>query len=256
MPPSNSSPSATTTERPTWYRRIFDAVRSAYFPADSSPEFATEPVWVKKVLKKLAQQAMPAFSLKPQKLTPLRVGRLLGQQQANRAAIDKALEMSQAPERLAQDKAMLEQLAKNTNDPASVSLLAALEFRANALAAVEPLRERLNEITLDALKTAWEQPSQLERLAFFQGLVEGLSKPGLPLRVTDATPIYERLWVHRKIIKELKSVPELYSFLLSTGLSDSILGRPDRLGRCKRLEKVCQRLELSPGKPGRPTTAE
>jgi len=164
--------------------------------------------------------------------------------------------MSQAPERLAQDKAMLEQLAKNTNDPASVSLLAALEFRANALAAVEPLRERLNEITLDALKTAWEQPSQLERLAFFRGLAEGLSKPCLPSRGTDATPIYQRLWIHRREIEKLKSVPELHAFLLSTGLSENVLGRPDAHGRFKRLEKVCERLELSLGKPGRPTTAE
>ena len=243
------------TETPTWCERIFNTLESADSARGRGADLATEPTWVLNVLKKLVQQSMPAYSLKPHELTPRRLGRLLGQQELNWAALGKAMEMSQTPERLAQGQAVYEQLAKNANHPAGASLLEQFESTVNLLNSVEPFRKQLNAIMVDALKTAWEQPSQIERLAFFQGLVEGLSKPGLPLRATDATPIYERIWVHRKTIKGLKSVPELYAFLLSTGLSESVLGRPDVHGRCKRLEKVCQRLELSLGKPGHSTTA-
>jgi hypothetical protein len=181
---------------------------------------------------------------------------LLGQQEANWAALGKASEMAQTPDRLAQSEAMLEQMRRNASEPAGASLLEAFECVGNILDTVEPHRKRLNAFMIDALKTAWEQPNQLEKLAFFQGLVEGLSKSGLPPHGTDATPIYQRLWLHRRIIDEIKSVAELRAFLLSCGLSENVLGRPDRRGRFKRLEKICEHLGLSFAKPGRPKTAE
>jgi hypothetical protein len=233
-----------------WYERILDALESADFAEGSGIDPRIEPEWVVNVLKQLVQQTMPTVSLKPHELSPRRLGRLLGQQQANWAATDKALEASQTPEMLAQIQPMLDRWEKNANHPAVVSLFEAIEFGANSLVAAESIKKRFTEITLDALKTAWEQDDQLERLAFFQGLVEGLAKPGFPSRATDATPIYNRLFIHRKKIQEFKSVRELREFLLQCGLSGQVLGGP------KRLEKICERIGLSFAEPGRPKSAK
>ena len=135
--------------------------------------------------------------------------------------------------------ALFEQWEKSKDNPAIASVLQAFEFVGHALALSSIANPKYAAITVDALKTAWEQPNPLERLAFFQGLTEGMSKPGLPGRPTVATSIYNRLYLHRKEIVKLNSVRELRGFLLARGLSEQVLGRH------KRLEKLCERIGLS-----------
>jgi hypothetical protein len=235
---------------PIWYTRSSEALKAVDFTAGSGIDPTTEPGWVVNVLKQLVQQTMPAVGLKTHEFTPHRLGRLLGQQQANWDAVEKALEEALTPERMARGEALLKKLEENANNPAVASLLAAIDCAVNLFIAAESLMDRFNAITLETLKTAWEQPDYLERLAFFQGLAEGLSKPGFPSRATGATPIYQRLLVHRAEIQQLKTVPDLREFLRRCGLSEQVLGHP------KRLEKICERIGLSFAKVGRPRTAE
>jgi hypothetical protein len=61
---------------------------------------------------------MPAVGLKTNEFTPRRLGRLLGQQQANWDAVAKALEEALTPERIAQGEAILKKLEENANNPA------------------------------------------------------------------------------------------------------------------------------------------
>jgi hypothetical protein len=235
---------------PSWHARILRDLESVDFTAGSGIDPTTEPEWVVNVLKQLVQQTMPAVGLKPREFTPRRLGRLLGQQQATWAVAFEALEKAVSPERIAQGEAILKKLEENADKPAVASLLSAIYFVANLLIAAEPLIDRFNAISVEALRAAWEQPNHLERVAFFQGLAEGLSKPGLPSRTTDATPIYQRLLVHRAEVQQLKTVPELREFLRRCGLTEQLLGH------AKRLEKICERIGLSFAKAGRPRTAE
>jgi hypothetical protein len=185
------------------------------------------------------------------------------------SAIKATLEQVYAPENIARANAWAEMLQKNESDPAvrafvegpiMGSLTKAGEFLMTSLESGGHAEVVFNKVALRALKVAWQQPDRTETAAFFQGLAEGLSKPGIreraAVRATSATPIYQRLVILRREIEKLKSVPELYSFLLSTGLSDSVLGRPDANGRYKRLEKLCGRIGLSFAEPGRPKSAK
>jgi hypothetical protein len=230
----------------TWYEQIFDALVAVNDGGEVVLDPDREPEWVQNVLKQIMQQVMPAMSLKPHDMTPRRLGRLIGQQQANWAAAEKAIVPYLTPENLAKGEALIEQLEKMASNPVVWSLLQAFEFAGDALVSFGSLDEKYEKIMLKALVTAWRQPDQLERLAFFQGIAEGLLKPGIPSRFTDATPIYHRLLVHRELVKGLKSVRELRDFLLRYGLSQQQLGDP------KRLEKLCERIGLSFGGRGRP----
>jgi hypothetical protein len=234
-----------TDKEQSWCERIFDALSVVEAGPGCGVDLDGEPEWVGNVLKQLVHQATPAVSLKPDKITPRWLGRLLGQQRANCAAIE-ARTMNATPEQMAQAEAAVEQLEKSKDKPEIASLLQAFELAGNAMVSTEPLMDQVAKITLDALKMAWEQPDPLERLAFFQGIAEGLSKPGVPARFTDATSIYNRLFVHRQDIAKLKSVRELREFLLRCGLSEQALGDP------KRLEKLCERIGLSFAGRGRP----
>jgi hypothetical protein len=235
---------------PIWHVGILKQLESLELSADSGIDPATEPDWVVNVLKQLVQQTMPAVSLKPHEFTPHRLGRLLGQQQANWDAADTAAEKALTPERMAQLEAFMVKLQENESNPAVASLLRAIDFATDLIIAAESLSDRFKTITIDALKAVWEQPNLLDRRAFFQGLAEGLSKPGFPSRATDATPIYQRLLVHRAEIQQFRSVRELREFLRRCGLSEQVLGPP------KRLEKICERIGLSFAKAGRPRIAE
>ncbi|HEX3718582.1 MAG TPA: hypothetical protein VH595_11495 [Verrucomicrobiae bacterium] len=233
-------------EDKTWYQRVFETLSflCPYAATDIDPD--KEPAWVTNVLKQLVQQVMPAVAAKSHEVTPRRLGRLLGQEQANWTAIANAATGIDTAEIRAKGEAMMGQLEAHRENPAAASALQAVEFVGNCLQSIGPLLELRTRISADALVSAWCQPDGRECLAFFQGIVEGLSKPGLPSRFTDATPIYQRLLFHRKEVGQLKSVRELREFLFARGLTGQSLGEP------KRLEKLCQRIGLTFSEPGRP----
>jgi hypothetical protein len=230
----------------TWYGSVFETLCFLCPHAPDGVNLENEPVWVMNVWKQLVQQVMPAVSLKSHEVTPRRLGRLLGQEGANWTAIGNAFTENGTPEKVARGEALLDQLKAHPENGAASSVLQAVEIVEQVLKSSEPLISLRIRITVDALTAAWLQPDERERLAFFQGIIEGLSKPGFPSRFTDATAIYQRLLFHRKEVEKLKSVRELREFLLSRGLT------PQSLGELKRLEKLCQRIGLSFAEPGRP----
>jgi hypothetical protein len=248
----------------TWYERIVDSLDFVDDAKSDDLDIETEPQWVVNVLRELTQQTMPAFQFGgANPITPQGVGRYLGQQRANRAAIYAAMERASAPENMARVKAFAEVLEKNKKNPAlkaviegpvMASVEKAGEFLLTSLQVNARLEGRFHKAALRALKVAWEQTDHSETVAFFQGLAKGLSKPGIreysAARSTTATPIYQRLFIHRREIGKLKSVPELRAFLSQRGLSDRVLGHR------KRLEKLCERIGLSFAELGRPKTAK
>jgi hypothetical protein len=197
-----------------WYKRLIQA----QFPSESFEfDSENEPEWVENILVELVQQAMPAFPFrKLDKVTPKELGRLIGQHRANLAAV------------------------------ASAGVTIADE--------IQSLNESFNRFGREAITAAWDEATPGDSAAFFQGLAEGFSKPGIversPVHATTATPIYQILFLTRNEVKRLKSVRELREFLLRRGLSVQMLGEP------KRLEKICERIGLSFMKRGRPKRAK
>jgi hypothetical protein len=248
-----------TAKASTWYGQIFDSLDFAEVAKtdDLNPE--TEPQWVVNAFREVSQQMMPAFSFRDATpITPKGLGQYLGQQRANIAAIAALFEQASSPENLARTKAFWESLEKNKENPAikaivegpvMASLETAGEFLMSALESGERVDELFNKAAIKALKTAWQQPNQSETVSFFQGLAQGLSNPGIrknsAARSTTATPIYQRLIIHRREIEKLKSVRELYEFLLQRGVSKQVLGDP------RRLEKLCGRVGFHPGRDGK-----
>ncbi len=197
-----------------WYKRLIQAQFSS-----ESFEFDSEnePKWVQNILLELVQQAMPAFPFRNlDKVTPKEFGRLIGQQRANLTAV------------------------------ACAGVTIAEE--------IQSLNDSFNCFGREAITAAWDEASHADSAAFFQGLAEGFSKPGIigrsPAHATTATPIYQILFMTRNEVKQLKSVRELREFLLRSGLTLQMLGEP------KRLEKICERIGLSFMKPGRPKRAK
>jgi hypothetical protein len=239
----------------TWYEQVFESLDFADIAKSDDLDIKTEPPWVVIVLRELTQQMMPALSFRKMAVvTPRGVGRYIGQQHANQVATAIALEKANTPENVARAKPFVEMLQKNENHPAVGSLRKAIEFMNGALQSHNVVKRRFNEVVLTALKVTWEQPNQSEAAAFFGGLAEGLSKPGIrecrAVRATTATPIYLRLFIHRRDVEKLNSVRELREFLLRVGMTEQVLGDPSRL------EKLCGRIGLSFGKPGRKTHAK
>jgi hypothetical protein len=109
---------------------------------------------------------------------------------------------------------------------------------------------RFEEVLHRAFKEALEQECYEEAVSFFQGFAKGISKPGLRSGTaalsTTATVIYQKLYFHWREVEQLQSVPELRTFLIRNGLSEPVLGEPERL------EKLCERMGLSFRKRGRP----
>jgi hypothetical protein len=199
---------------PLWLKRIIQAECPAEL-AETSVE--NEPKWVENILRELVQQEMPAFPFrKLDKITARDLGRLIGQHRANLAAL--------------------------------------AETSAKVLEAGRGLAETFNQFGREAITAAWDEASDADRAAFFQGLAEGLAKPGIvqgvPAHATTATPIYQILFLTRNEVQKLKSVRALRAFLLQCGLSEQVLGDP------KRLEKICERIGLSFAGRGRPKRAK
>lgn len=235
-------------EQRTWYERVFDAADfSDHIRAGMDIE--NEPIWVLNVLREMIQQAMPMIQIrKPKQLTPKEVGRCLGQICANVYALGELMQNN--PEAVEKGERFVKGLRKNQQLPSVQSVLKAMEFAGQSVLDLASAMIRVEATMMESFKAALAQTSRVEAADFFRGFADGIAKPGITLkpslaRTTTATPIYGRLLVHRDEIKRLKSVRELRDFLLERGLSEQVLGDPTRL------EKLCERIELTFGSPGR-----
>ncbi len=232
----------------SWYERVFD---SADFSADVNAgiDLENEPKWVLKVLGELIQQGMPMIQMrKPKQLTPKEVGRCLGQICANVYAIGDLTPDN--PEALKEGQRFVEWMQKNKGVPSVQSALKAMEFAALSVLELASEIMRIEATMMESFKTALAQTSRVEAADFFRGFADGIAKPGMTVKpllagATTATPIYQRLLLHRREVEKLKSVRELRDFLLQLGLPEQVVGDN------KRMEKICQRIELKLGSPGR-----
>jgi hypothetical protein len=198
------------TQSPSWIKRLIQS-QCPSEPPEISME--NEPQWAQNILRELVQQEMPAFPFrKLDKVTPEALGRFIGQHRANLRVVGD-------------------------------TTLKDLKIGAG-------MTEPFNAFGRAAIAAAWGEASQADSAAFFWGLAQGLSKPGIvkgaPAHATTATPIYQILFFTRHEVQRLKSVRELRGFLLRCGLSEQLLGDP------KRLEKICERIGLSFAGRGRP----
>ena len=97
------------------------------------------------------------------------------------------------------------------------------------------------------------QQSFKDACSFFKGFAMALQKgslseTGQPAGETATTKIYGMLVMHSDFISRLQSVRELYEWLqlmLGKGLINDAKGQ-------KRIEKICERIDLSFRPPGRP----
>jgi hypothetical protein len=240
----------------TWCKRILDGLEEK----DQSAKLARftvlddAPEWVWNVARELTRQGLPAVPIRDfSEATPGKVGLYLGQQFANRYAIDRLGLCT--PEAAKRGEAFVQVLQRNRSRPEIKSLLHALEFLGLGLNHLQKSGwRRLDAAVQMAFKEVLARPSHADALAFFKGFAKGLSRPaierGRAASATTATPIYFRMFLRWREIEQLQSVAELRRFLITSGVSEQVLGDP------KRLEKVCERMGLRLGKRGRPRKRE
>src|SRR5579863_5238410 len=102
----------------TWYEAVFGMLTCLCPQSPDGVNFETEPQWVLNVWKQLIQQVMPAIALKPHEVTPRRLGRLLGQEEANWTAIGNTAARNDTPENRAREEAVLKELETHRDNPA------------------------------------------------------------------------------------------------------------------------------------------
>jgi hypothetical protein len=232
----------------TWYERVFD---SADFMEHvrGVVDIESEPPWVLNVMRDLVQQATPILQFrKTKQLTPKVVGRCLGQICANVYAVGELVPKN--PEAVERGQRIEKALQKNQQVPSVKSTLKAMEFAGQSIIALGSAIAFIESTIMESFKAALDQSSRVEAADFFRGFADGIAKPGITGKpslagATTATPIYQRLLVHRREVEKLKSVRELRDFLLQLGLPKHVVGR------IRRIEKLCQRISLSFGGRGR-----
>jgi hypothetical protein len=236
----------------TWYERVFDAADFSD-KVRGGVDIEHEPPWVLNVMRDLVQQATPILQFRKTKhLTPKVVGRCLGQICANVYAIGEL--MPKNPEAVERGRRIEKVLQKNQQVPSVKSTLKAMEFAGQSIIELGSAITLIESTIMESFKAALDQSSREEAADFFRGFADGIAKPGITGKpslagATTATPIYQRLLVHRREIEKLKSVRELRDFFLQLGLPEQVVGDN------KRMEKICERIELTFGSRGRKKSA-
>ncbi len=244
-----------TPPESTWYERIFERLDAGPMPANLSAFCDADyvPAWVRNVLQELLQQSHPAISLKKfGAVTPEKLGILLGQQCANAFAMGENFSQPQADPKAVE--AAMERLKQNQHLPAVNRLLGALRLLEGLGSHLSARIQWLEMLSNDACKEALAQSSHEEASAFFRGFSKGIARKGMdkfsPVRSTTATEIYQKLFCCWGEVSQLKSVSELRSLLIQTGVKEQMLRDP------KRLEKICERIGLKLRGRGRPRKSD
>jgi hypothetical protein len=235
----------------TWYERVFDNThlttpRSAL---DPYLNFNKHPNWVTNVMRELANQNMPAISIKKMHpITPEKAGTFLGQHCANVYAVAENFQVGMHSVRKLDEA--VGPLQQSRAKPGASSLLSMVKAL-GLLIKDSPKRGRqFKIIALQAFKKALGQPNHQEAAEFFQGFGNGISMKGLTssgaARRTTATPVYIKMFLNWQEVDRLPSVPKLRVFLLTHGLSEN------QVGDISRLRRLCSRVGYAPGKRGRP----
>ena len=241
-----------------WYERVFETTDLTFSNPELKPFVDVDqyPQWVTNIMVELSRKCLHLSPLRGMAaITPRKLGMNLGQKCANLYAIGNQVKAGitamENPQNAEKAVALMEQLEKNKENPVAASTLHAMEVTGSLIEEMANDADEFEKIVHSAFKEALEQPDYGEAVQFFQGFAQGISSPGLlPGRLaqsTDATLIYQKMFFHWQEIDQLRTVTELFDFLLKVGISKPMLGDIDRL------RTLCKRIKYAPGKRGRPS---
>jgi hypothetical protein len=235
---------------PEWVQAIvmqLDRWESEYTSKSYLTELDNLPNWVDNVVREIARQQFPALRGKTGKFGPDILGRLLGQQCAKLYSFGdefSKIEAKLTPELRAHFEKVLHEIDK-AEVPVSPLVKHVTEFCQNP----EQI-EIFAQICHSAFRSALEQESYIQAVEFFVGFAEGLKNwKDIRGAFTDATPIYQILYLRWPDVEQLGSVSELRTFLRSHCLTQDQIGHDP-----KRLQKICERIGLKFRSRGRPRT--
>jgi hypothetical protein len=249
-----------------WCKRLLDEVDFADVPVKDAEQINKgftgmldeSPEWVGNLNREIVQKMMPTmpFSKLRKKSPPEVLGLYLGQTCATLYAINNHFRGQSKEENIKAAEAKRKFFEQYPELPSVQSEMSVVN-------SMPPLLQHLQTEVLpglmkavhDAFKTALEQKEYSQAVVFFQGFAKGISKPGLSsdgklAGNSDATPIYEKLMLHRDQVQKLPSYPALQKFLIDRGLPKNVVGT------VKHLQKLVKRLGLSIGKRGRPSKSQ
>lgn len=225
-----------------WLRRLCDEYLKLelLFPAENFLPEEGLPKWVQNVEREVGAMMYPVARLKDElNLTPRRVGAILGHSCAFAVWMMEALAytLDKTDEELDLSKFTPEQLEHGT------------KFLRGVLEDWYPGLRRLAKRALcSSVGRTYE-----EMTAFLLAYSEAFSKKPKQFGLADignsAFEIYFFMLNSWRFVDSLKSVHELHECLVK------VYG-PYRVGELKRVEKICQRIELRYRKPGRPKKAK
>jgi hypothetical protein len=241
----------------TWYQRVFETIDLPNSTPELDPylDFEKYPEWVTLVMVKLFDQRSHLTPVKDLAVvTPEKVGKLLGQKCANYHAVVTQVmagnTMMENPQNFEKAMALMDEIEKKKDDPAMASLYHIAGVVGNLITEFAQDGEAFDKIVHDAFTAALNQPSLDEAAQFFRGFAKGISKPGLKsgklVQFTDATNIYGTMFFQWQEVDRLRTVAELYDFLLERGFTEQTLGG------IERLKTLCKRIKYAPGKRKRP----
>lgn len=245
--------------QPTWYQRVFETTDLTFTNPELNPYLNVDeyPQWVVNMMMEVSRQGLhlsPIRSLVD--ITPRKLGLNLGQKCANLYALGNQMQTAMTacenPQYLEKAVAIIDQFENNKENPVVASTLHLIKVAVPLIEEMVKGQEEFEKIVHGAFKEALDQTNYGEAVQFFQGFAQGISSPGILLgklaQSTDATPIYHKMFLHWQEIDQLRTVTELYEFLLKVGISKPILGD------IERLRTLCKRIKFAPGKKGRPPT--
>ena len=243
------------------------------------PEFEWEKIilddskpYIQNALKELAKAAFPSLKLFPiEGFTARKLGGLAGHQLAYIQNLGAAMELhfnkfksfAQGPAmlKLAQD---VNELRAKASESRTESAMKALRLSENFLAAMPELEQALAELrteipeyrskTMSAvrrcLKIAMDQEVS-ECREFFLGFAKALetgslTKYGTLVGMTSATTIYFLIVIFGEELKRMLHNVNQFHALLTLYFGHNLAGD------LARTQKLCNRIELHFGKPGRP----
>ena len=142
--------------------------------------------------------------------------------------------------------ALLEQLERHKENSVVADGLHSMHVTGSLVMDLAANSDEFEKIVHNAFKEALDQPNYAEAVQFFQGFAQGISSPGLKqgklAQSTEATAIYQKMFLHWQEVDQLGTVTELYDFLLKRGFTEQTLGG------IERLQTICKRIGYAPGK--------
>lgn len=226
------------THRQDWLAKLREEFLKLepLFPTENFLPEEGLPKWVENVEQEIAAVAYPVAKLKEGfKMTPHRMGALLGHSCAFGVWMMEDLQrLSEMP-----------QTAIPLQEVTPEQIKSSEKFVTGIHGVWYPALRRLAK---RALCACVDQP-YADMTAFLRAYAEAFSrKPKLPGFADIGNPvfsIYIFMATYWRYVNMLKSVRELHELLVK-------VHGPHRIGELKRIEKICQRIELHYRKPGRP----